>query len=228
MKPYRVVEMFLTLQGEGLNAGMPSAFVRFAGCNLWSGEDSTRARDAERHKVECPLWCDTDFRHGTPGSAETLALNLESLVRSAGWDYVPLIVLTGGEPLLQLDAEFLRMWRAAFRGAHFAIETNGTVQPKEGVLEALDHVCVSPKVPARDLKVRAGAELKVVYPAYDPKEYESEDLNFDHWYVTPEAPTESVGKSIVERVNMQNAARFCLENPRWRLSLQTHKILGIP
>jgi organic radical activating enzyme len=217
---YGIVEVFKTLQGEGLNVGRSAVFVRFAGCNLWSGVDRTREADALRNKAMCPLFCDTDF-------VQRAKLSLEGLVEMIkGHLPADIVVFTGGEPALQLDLNLVEACAAL--GLETCIETNGTCELKSGVAKALDHVCVSPKVPARLLKVREGTELKVVVPRYNPIDYAEVSTNFEHLFVSPEAATSSVGKSLVNLATEQDAARWCIDNPPWRLSLQTHKYLGIP
>lgn len=207
---YAVKEIFYTMQGEGFHAGRPAVFCRFAGCNLWSG------READRATAICQF-CDTDFV-GTDGlgggrfaTAQELAANVASFwpASAAGPRF---IVCTGGEPLLQLDRALIDALHA--ERFEIAIETNGTIAVPEGV----DWVCVSPKAQA-PLVVERGDELKVVYPqATSPLQYES--LDFQHFFVQPmDGPQakESVAAAI----------RFCAEHPRWRLSLQIHKLLGI-
>lgn len=207
---YAVKEIFYTLQGEGFHAGRPAVFCRFAGCNLWSG------READRATAICQF-CDTDFV-GTDGlgggrfaTAQELAANVASYwpASDAGPRF---IVCTGGEPLLQLDRALIDALHA--ERFEIAIETNGTIAVPEGI----DWVCVSPKAQA-SLVVERGNELKVVYPqATSPLQYER--LDFQHYFVQPmDGPRakESVAAAI----------RFCAEHPRWRLSLQTHKLLGI-
>lgn len=221
-KTYRVVEVFLTLQGEGVNAGVPSLFVRFAGCNLWSGHAEHRERDAVRHGAECPRWCDTDFRSGTSFLRSDLA---KFIAFELGDAPVPLIVFTGGEPLLQLDAELLQEICDQGVTSKFAVETNGTTHLSESLREWLDWVCVSPKVKVEDLAVRKGDELKVVYPSFDPRDYEG--LDFTHRVVSPLASTSDVGVSVLELDTEKRAAEFCIQNPKWRLSLQSHKRLGL-
>jgi 7-carboxy-7-deazaguanine synthase (Cx14CxxC type) len=207
---YAVKEIFYTLQGEGFHAGRPAVFCRFSGCNLWSG------READRATAVCQF-CDTDFV-GTDGlgggrftTAQELARNIASYwpASDAGTRF---IVCTGGEPLLQLDTELVDALHA--ERFEIAIETNGTIAVPAGI----DWVCVSPKANA-PLVVERGDELKVVYPqATSPLQYEA--LDFRHYFVQPmDGPQakESVAAAI----------RFCAEHPRWRLSLQTHKLLGI-
>lgn len=224
---YSIKEVFWTLQGEGVLAGTPAMFIRFGGCNLWSGEDEDRDRDARRHDVICPRFCDTDFRDGDLLSAMQVVEAVKRQLGSMQPYEVPLIVFTGGEPLLQLDKVLLVLLAGTFPEAALAVETNGTVEPKEGVLEALDHVCVSPKSVPDKLVVREGTELKVVFPAYDPREYEEVGVGFRYRLVSPQADTSAVGVSLVVRTVEAKAAEFCLKNPSWRLSTQTHKSLGL-
>lgn len=208
---YAVKELYYTLQGEGANAGRPAVFLRFAGCNLWTG------REQDRGKAVC-RFCDTEFV-GTDGPGGGTFADAEQLAQAvtAAWGgdaTSKLVVCTGGEPLLQLDAPAIE----AFHRARFsvAVETNGT-QP---VPKGLDWLTVSPKAEA-DLVVTNGDELKLVYPQAggDPERYQ--DLNFTHFYLQPmDGPDR-------ER-NTELAVRYCLAHPRWRLSLQTHKYLGIP
>ena len=227
---YRVKEIFATLQGEGILAGTPAVFVRFAGCNLWSGREEDRARDAARRAdgpVACPEWCDTDFVGGEEMTAD-------EIVRRVG-EAMPtgtLVVLTGGEPLLQVDPDLIFALHQQFplpiehRGWRVAIETNGTRElPMHR--QAWLWVTVSPKVPPAEIKLRYGAELKVVWPDYDPEAYEhlGTAKRFDHLVVQPRAP---VGGSLLDPDLERAAAEWCLKHPSWRLSLQTHKHLGLP
>ncbi|HEX6535260.1 MAG TPA: 7-carboxy-7-deazaguanine synthase [Gemmatimonadaceae bacterium] len=211
---YAVKEIFYTLQGEGANAGRPAVFCRFAGCNLWTGRERDRATAVCR-------FCDTDFvgTDGPGGGRFADARSLASAVADA-WPGArdartrPLVVCTGGEPLLQLDAPLVESLHDA--GFEVAVETNGTQSPPAGI----DWLCVSPKVGA-ELVLRAGDELKLVFPQEggDPARYES--LDFRHFFLQPmDGPDR-------ER-NTRLALRYCLEHPPWRLSLQTHKMLGIP
>lgn len=211
---YRVKEIFYTLQGEGANSGRAAVFCRFSGCNLWSGREETRATAVCR-------FCDTDFIGvDGPGGGEFVdAENLADAV-SSRWPEEPrerrcaLVVCTGGEPLLQLDDRLVQAFHA--RGFSVAIETNGTRIPPAGV----DWICVSPKA-GTDLFLREGDELKLVYPqeGAEPERYER--LPFRHFFLQP------MDGAYRER-NSQLAVRYCLEHPRWRVSLQTHKYLGIP
>jgi 7-carboxy-7-deazaguanine synthase (Cx14CxxC type) len=207
---YAVKEIFYTLQGEGMQSGRPAVFMRFAGCNLWSG------REEDRKAAVC-TFCDTDFvgMDGVGGgrfeNAEELAAAAATLWPGGG---APFVVCTGGEPLLQLDAPLIVALHA--RGFEIAVETNGTVMAPEG----LDWICVSPKADA-PLAVTRGHELKLVYPqrGVDPAQFES--LAFDHFLLQPlDNPQRAA--------NAQAAVAYCLAHPRWRLSTQTHKALGIP
>ena len=209
---YAVKEIFYTLQGEGANTGRPAVFCRFAGCNLWTG------READRHDATCKF-CDTDFvgTDGPGGGKFGDAPALASAV-AAAWPPeaggVPMVVCTGGEPLLQLDTPLLDALHA--EGFVVAVETNGTVPPPAGI----DWLCVSPKAGA-PLTVTQGNELKLVYPQADAEPSQFEGLDFDHFYLQPMDGPE-------REANTAAALRYCLAHPRWRLSLQTHKLLGIP
>ncbi len=209
---YAVKEIFYTLQGEGVQTGRAAVFCRFSGCNLWSG------REQDRSSAICKF-CDTEFAGtGGPGggkfaTADDLASAVESKWPAAGRDR-KFVVCTGGEPLLQLDASLIGALHA--RGFEIAVETNGTCPAPPG----LDWICVSPKAGA-ELRQLAGDELKLVFPqpGAEPERFES--LAFRHFFLQPmDSPDR-------ER-NTQLALRYCMEHPRWRLSLQTHKFLGIP
>ena len=210
--PYAVKEIFYTLQGEGANTGRPAVFCRFAGCNLWTG------READRASAVC-RFCDTDFV-GMDGPGGGSFRDAPSLARavSAAWPAGEgdrrFVVCTGGEPLLQLDPALLEALHA--HGFEVAVETNGTVEPPPGI----DWLCVSPKAGA-PLVVRGGDELKLVYPqaGADPSRFET--LDFGQFFLQPmDGPA--------REANTAAALRYCLDHPRWRLSLQTHKLLGIP
>jgi len=210
---YTVKEIFYTLQGEGANTGRPAVFCRFTGCNLWSG------REEDRATAVCSF-CDTDFL-GTDGPGGGKFGTSRDLARAVAgcWPALspsaqPFVVFTGGEPLLQLDEPVLTALHGL--GFEIAVETNGTLLPPPG----LDWVCVSPKA-GTDLVLRRGDELKLIYPqpGAEPERYEG--LDFRYFFLQPmDGPDR-------ER-NTQLALRYCLEHPRWRLGLQTHKILGIP
>lgn len=211
---YAVKEIFYTLQGEGANTGRPAVFCRFAGCNLWSGREEDRATAVCR-------FCDTDFvgTDGDGGGRFASAGALAEAVRKT-WPAVDaerarrLVVCTGGEPLLQLDAPLIDALHAA--GFEIAIETNGTHSVPPGI----DWICVSPKAGA-DLLQRAGHELKLIFPQAGAEPAQFEHLDFRHFFLQPMDGPERAR-------NTQLAVQYCLEHPRWRLSLQTHKLLGIP
>jgi 7-carboxy-7-deazaguanine synthase (Cx14CxxC type) len=218
---YSIKEIFYTLQGEGANAGRPAVFCRFAGCNLWSGREEDRASAVCR-------FCDTDFvgTNGPGGGKFSTAADLAAAVASA-WPFPPsgctapdrtreqpLVVCTGGEPLLQLDEAFVATLHDY--GFQVAIETNGTRVPPGGV----DWVCVSPKA-GTDLVLRAGDELKLVYPQAGAEPERFIDLDFRHFFLQPKDGPE-------RQCNTRRAVSYCLAHPQWRLSLQTHKVLGIP
>ena len=211
---YAVKEMYYTLQGEGAHAGRAAVFCRFAGCNLWTG------REQDRAGAVC-TFCDTDFV-GTDGpgggrfaTAAALADAVASLwpADAAGERYV---VCTGGEPLLQLDTPLIEALHA--RGFAVAVETNGTQPAPAG----LDWICVSPKAGA-PLVLTAGDELKLVYPQREPEAQPERfaDLGFRHFFLQPMDGPERAA-------NTAAAVAYCLAHPRWRMSLQTHKLLGIP
>ncbi|PIT80397.1 7-carboxy-7-deazaguanine synthase [Limnohabitans sp. JirII-31] len=207
---YSVKEMFYTLQGEGANAGRPSVFCRFAGCNLWSG------REEDRSSAICQF-CDTDFvgTDGDGGGKFATAQDL-ALAIAAFWPQGQahrLVVLTGGEPLLQVDAALVQ----ALHDQNFtiAVETNGTVVPPDGI----DWLCVSPKAGSA-LVVRSGQELKLVYPQAGNHPEEFEQLHFEHHYLQPmDGP--------LAAANTAAAIAYCQSHPQWRLSVQTHKLIGI-
>jgi 7-carboxy-7-deazaguanine synthase (Cx14CxxC type) len=211
---YTVKEIFYTLQGEGANAGRPAVFCRFAGCNLWSG------READRADATC-RFCDTDFvgTDGPGGGRFADAAALAEAVRAA-WPANatgrarPLVVCTGGEPLLQLDdAAVEALHRVGFE---VAVETNGTRTAPAG----LDWICVSPKAGA-PLVLTRGDELKLVYPQRGAEPERFRGLEFTHFFLQPmDGPDQTANTAL--------AVDYCLRHPEWRLSLQTHKLLGIP
>lgn len=209
---YAVKEMYYTLQGEGAHTGRPAVFLRFAGCNLWTG------REQDRANAIC-TFCDTDFI-GTDGvnggkfvTADTLAEAVAELwpASDRGVRYV---VCTGGEPLLQLDRDLVEALHRL--GFEVAIETNGTKLPPKGV----DWICMSPKAGA-PVELNRGDELKLVYPQPELMPDAIEHLDFEHFFLQP-----MDGPDI--RENTRRAIQYCLDNPKWRLSLQTHKYLNIP
>ena len=207
---YAVKEIFYTLQGEGANAGRAAVFCRFAGCNLWSG------REEDRATADCNF-CDTDFV-GTDGEAggryATAAELAAACLSAAGGAKPDLVVLTGGEPMLQVDTELIEALHA--RSFTIAIETNGTLT----VPRAIDWICVSPKA-GTELKQRSGDELKVVYPQADLDLPALAGLDFPHRFLQP-----MDGPAIKE--NTAAAVNYCKAHPIWRLSVQTHKVVGIP
>jgi 7-carboxy-7-deazaguanine synthase (Cx14CxxC type) len=209
---YAIKEIFYTLQGEGAQTGRAAVFCRFAGCNLWSG------READRALAICQF-CDTDFAdtNGPGGGKFASAADLAMAVAQA-WPAGPagarLVVCTGGEPLLQLDRALIDALHA--HGFEIAVETNGSIAAPA----SLDWICVSPKAGV-ELVQRTGHELKLVYPQAGAGPAEFESLRFRHFFLQPmDGPDRDA--------NTQAALRYCLDHPRWRLSLQTHKLLGIP
>jgi 7-carboxy-7-deazaguanine synthase len=217
---YVVKEIFYTLQGEGQNAGRPAVFCRFSGCNLWTG------READRHKAVCQF-CDTDFVGvGPDGGKFADAEQLADVVLSR-WPTVsagravggrPLVVCTGGEPLLQLDPAAIDALHR--HGFEVAVETNGTQPAPAG----LDHICVSPKASAPVVLTR-GDELKLVYPQRQPDAQPDRfaDLDFAAFFLQPMDTGDEAGT----RANTQAAVAYCMAHPQWRLSLQTHKLLDL-
>lgn len=211
---YSVKELIYTLQGEGANTGRPAVFCRFAGCNLWSG------REEDRETAVCDF-CDTDFvgTDGEGGGRFATAAGLAQAARRT-WPFdgespfSPFAVFTGGEPLLQLDEDLIDAFHDA--GFEIAVETNGTLTAPRGI----DWICVSPKAGA-PLVQRQGDELKLVFPQAGAEPEGFEGLAFQHFFLQP------MDGDARER-NTGLAREFCLAHPRWRLSLQTHKILGIP
>ena len=210
MTGYAIKEIFLTLQGEGAHAGRAAVFCRFAGCNLWSG------READRSAAEC-RFCDTDFVgiDGRNGGRYATAGALADAVQAtwaAGQDR-RLCVLTGGEPLLQVDAPLVAALHA--NGFEVAVETNGTIEPPPGI----DWVCVSPKA-GTELRIRKGDELKLVFPQEGAAPADFEALAFDRFSLQPMDGPETAANTAL-------AVDYCLRHPRWRLCVQTHKYIGI-
>lgn len=207
---YSVKETYLTLQGEGAQTGRAAVFLRFAGCNLWTGLEK------DRSTAICQF-CDTDFV-GTDGpgggkfaSAEELSAHVASFWPGGGRPYV---ICTGGEPLLQLDRALIDALHHA--GFEVGVETNGTIAAPEDI----DWICVSPKKGSTVVQ-RSGHELKLVYPQADDRPEDYEGWTFDHFFLQPmDSPQQAD--------NIAAAAEFCRSRPRWRLSLQTHKLIGLP
>ena len=208
---YSVKEIYYTLQGEGYHTGRPAVFIRFSGCNLWTGHEK------DRSGAICN-WCDTDFV-GTNGinggkfSAEEITNIINSLWKG-NVQTEPYVICTGGEPLLQMDESLIKAIHKA--GFEIGLETNGTMIPPDGI----DWICVSPKANA-DLVLKNGNELKIVYPQCGMNPRMHEKLKFDHFYIQPM-------DGVDQKNNIKRSEKFVLDHPKWKLSLQTHKILGIP
>lgn len=209
---YMIKEIFYTLQGEGLHTGRAAVFCRFSGCNLWSG------RELDRAKANC-RFCDTDFVgiDGQGGGKFNSALALAAQVVAHWPGHLterPYVVCTGGEPLLQLDNILV----AAFHqvGLEVAVETNGTLPLPQGI----DWVCVSPKAHV-PLALQTGDELKLIFPQVDAPPENFQQLNFKYFFLQPLANSQ-------QSENTRLAMQYCLQHPKWRLSLQTHKLLKIP
>ena len=208
-KTYPVKEAFYTLQGEGAQAGRAAVFLRFTGCNLWSG------REEDRHKSVCKF-CDTDFvgTNGQNGGRYTLVQCTELVAGLWPGGGRPYVVCTGGEPLLQLDPPLITALQE--RGFEVAVETNGTVP----VPEQINWVCISPKGTA-PLVVNRGDELKLVYPQSEPEAQPDRftHLSFEHFFLQP--------KDELGHDHTPATVAYCMQHPRWRISLQTHKMMGI-
>ena len=206
---YRIKEIFFTQQGEGKNTGKDFIFVRFSGCNLWSGQEKHRA------SAVCKF-CDTDF-YGTDGinggkyQAKELIEKIKSLWISA--DSQIRVVLTGGEPLLQVDKGLISALKK--ENIYIAVETNGTLEAPDGI----DWICMSPKANT-EIKLRKGSEVKVVYPQKNLNPDNFNVLDFKNFYIQPM-------DSENYEDNVSQSVKYCMQNPNWKLSLQTHKILGI-
>jgi 7-carboxy-7-deazaguanine synthase len=209
---YQVKEIYFTLQGEGAQTGRPAVFLRFAGCNLWSGLERDRADAACK-------FCDTDFVGvDGPGGGKFANAGMLAEAIAAQWPRAsmgrPYVVCTGGEPLLQIDEVLIDVLHA--RGFEIAIETNGTIEAPPGI----DWICVSPKSNT-ELKQTRGNELKLVYPQSDALPERFASLQFENFFLQPmDGPS--------REANTQAAIQYCLSHPQWRLSLQTHKLIGIP
>ena len=208
---YSIKEIFYTLQGEGANAGRAAIFCRFTGCNLWSG------REKDRYRAICKF-CDTDFV-GTDGTMGGQYKTAEALVEAMQGLWPDnqkknkFVVLTGGEPLLQVDSSLIKKLHE--HDFEVAVETNGTIPLPSGI----DRVCVSPKQGAK-MRVTKGNEIKIVYPQIGLRLVEFENMSFDHFFLQPMDSVDRVG-------NTNLCVNACLENPKWRLSVQTHKEIGI-
>jgi 7-carboxy-7-deazaguanine synthase len=208
---YQIKEIFYTLQGEGANAGTPAVFCRFSGCNLWSG------READRATAQCKF-CDTDFvgTDGTLGGKYLSAAELAQQIMSQ-WPVIDVahrfVVFTGGEPLLQIDEALIQAMHAI--GFRIAVETNGTLKAPAGI----DWICVSPKA-GTDWVQREGHELKVVWPQAGLNLKTLSQSKFDNKFLQPM-------DNVLQAENMQDCIAACLANPIWRLSVQTHKVIGV-
>lgn len=207
-KRYKIKEAYYTIQGEGFHTGRPAVFVRFSGCNLWSGLEK------DRETAIC-RFCDTDFwgmdgENGGSYSASELSGLILSLWPSKRNAFV---VLTGGEPLLQLDDSLVQS--LTINNIYIAIETNGTIKVPEGI----DWICVSPKANTEILQTK-GNEIKIIHPqdGIDPKDFE--DFDFDHFYL------QAMDNPFLDE-NLRLSTRYCMENPQWQMSIQTHKLLNI-
>lgn len=212
---YSVKEIFYTLQGEGAQTGRPAVFCRFSGCNLWSG------LERDRDSAVCQF-CDTDFvgTNGIGGGKFQSADDLAAAVKAA-WQHdvktdggKPMVVCTGGEPLLQLDEPLTEAFHAA--GFEVAVESNGTVIPPKGI----DWLCISPKI-GSEMVVTGGQELKLVYPQKGGEPAQFEHLDFENFFLQPM-------DSENQTENTAAAVEHCKTHPKWRLSIQTHKLVGIP
>ena len=219
---YSVKEMFYTLQGEGSHTGRPAVFCRFAGCNLWTGSEARRASSL------CNF-CDTDFVgvNGTYGARyETVKTLVDVIVHL--WPFAgdeksllgrPFVVLTGGEPMLQVDEALIDALHA--QGFEIAVETNGTI----AVPDAVDWICVSPKGEAKVVQTH-GQELKLVYPQFQAMPEQFADMDFEHFYLQP-LDTSYIATSSDDADYIQQTIEYCLLYPQWQLSLQTHKVTGM-
>jgi 7-carboxy-7-deazaguanine synthase len=203
---YRITEIFYSVQGEGYWSGRPAVFVRFSGCNLWTGREADRARSI------C-TFCDTDFTPGAEMTAEDILACATALwpgpENSSG---EPMVIFTGGEPLLQLDY----LLADTFHGWYVAVETNGTVP----ITVPVDWVCVSPKTPT--VRIQAGDELKLVYPQTRAQPDDFAGLEFTHRWISPRNDGDQLNRD-----HAQAAYSYVLNNPQWRLATQTHKVIGV-
>lgn len=210
-KTYKIKEIYYTLQGEGFHSGRPAVFCRFTGCNLWSG------REEDRHHAICQF-CDTDFWgtdgvHGGKYSAEALMRLIKELWPEEFLHYPIFLVCTGGEPMLQIDQQLIDTFHDG--GIEIAIETNGTI----AVPKSIDWICMSPKA-STEIIQQTGDEIKIVQPqpGINPKDFEN--MAFNHFFIQPL-------DDEAQEDNIQEAIRFCLDHPKWKLSLQIHKVLNI-
>ncbi|MEM6900422.1 MAG: 7-carboxy-7-deazaguanine synthase [Pseudomonadota bacterium] len=213
MKVYAAKEAYYTLQGEGAQTGRAAVFFRFSGCNLWTG------REKDRHKATCQF-CDTDFVgiNGEGGgkfkAAAAVADHIEEIWSTHATGGTPYVICTGGEPLLQLDPPLIEELHQ--RGFEVGVETNGTIAAPAG----LDWICVSPKANATMLQT-SGNEIKLVYPQPLAMPDRFEEMEFENFFLQPMDGPDSAQ-------NVEATADYCMKNPKWRLSLQTHKLIGLP
>ena len=207
-KTYKIKEIFYSIQGEGFHSGTPALFIRFTGCNLWSGKEE------DKHKAIC-RFCDTDFlgTDGTNGGIYSSDELIETISQLSSVSQCKFIILTGGEPLLQLDEELISAFKTS--GYYLALETNGTIK----ALAGLDWITVSPKA-GTILQQTSGNELKLVYPQKGLTPSEFEDYKFEHFYLQAKDD-----KNLQN--NIKSTLKYCLDHPKWKLSLQLHKILNI-
>ena len=206
---YKIKEIYYTIQGEGFHTGRPAVFCRFSGCNLWTG------READREKAICKF-CDTDFwgMDGQNGGKYTADALTDKIMELWPDRSIPcFVVCTGGEPALQIDDKLIETFHRS--GIEIAIETNGTIPLSSGI----DWICVSPKADT-DIVVTTGDELKLVFPQSENHPKLFENLDFAHFYLQPL-------DDVFQQENTQNAIQYCLNHPKWKLSVQTHKFLGI-
>jgi len=208
---YSIKEIYFTYQGEGYHTGRPSIFCRFSGCNLWSGYEK------DREKAICN-WCDTDFvgNDGINGGkySKSQLINVFQKLWPKDQPALKYIVFTGGEPLLQLDQKLINSVHSI--GFEIGVETNGTVLPPNGI----DWICVSPKANSKFL-LKTGNELKIVYPQENINPLDYENFEFAHFFIQPM-------DNINKKFNIMKSEEFISKNPKWKISLQTHKLLGIP
>lgn len=216
---YSLVNVFGTIQGEGALTGTPATFIRLGGCNMWSGVEQHRERDARRNGAECPRWCDTDFRP----RAQLTASQIADEVAKHGDR--PLIVITGGEPLLQVDDALIMVLRE-FR-ARVQIETNGTVLPRFTPWARL-WITLSPKLPREKTMLREADELKLVYPAHDPAPWASFPVRAGRFLSPQNIPPNPHSPEWRRGDHEQQAIAYVQANPDWRLTFQSHKMLGVP
>jgi len=233
MKQYAIKEIFLTIQGEGCNLGEPSVFVRFVGCNLWSGYKKDRERDAINNSANCPFVCDTDFtKHNSfnLNKSDFIDRISEEAGGNCSW-----VVFTGGEPLLQLDKELVLGLQE--EGFMVAIETNGTLSIEEKLGEGveLDWIACSPKVADRDLRLEVCHEIKILYPSYSPHDYDgllerSKDVIQAKWLQPETTPRESSWETsgeLLDNLTMENCVAEIKNLSGWRMGIQAHKYWGV-